>query len=131
MSRHQSLRFTLLDQQIVDSDGLPVGRVDDLLLREGQAGQPPAVTHVLVGAQALGERLGGAHGRMMAWVAGRFRTGAAPSGPARIPAGLVGDHEDLVHLVVPLQRLPDVAGLERWLSTNLVQHVPGAGDAGQ
>jgi sporulation protein YlmC with PRC-barrel domain len=31
MTDHHSVRFTLLDQQVVDADGRRIGRVDDLL----------------------------------------------------------------------------------------------------
>lgn len=128
-SEHESLRFALLDLQIVDADGRPVGRVDDLLLHLPDDGGPPVVTHVLTGAQALGERLGGVPGRVMAALAARLRDAGSPAGPARIPAAQVGEYGDLVHLTVPLRALPHLAGLERWLACEVVEGVPGAGDA--
>lgn len=131
MTGHESVRFTLLDQQIVDAEGLPIGRVDDLILQlPGDKGSPE-ITHLLVGAQALGERLGGVLGSTMASVARRLRSGGRPADPVQIPTSMVGDHENLVHLLVPLRELPDVAGLETWLATNVVQDIPGADDADQ
>jgi predicted short-subunit dehydrogenase-like oxidoreductase (DUF2520 family) len=129
MTDSDSLRFTLLDQQIVDAENRPVGRVDDVLLQVPDDGGPPALTHLLTGAQALGDRLGGVTGRVLARVAARLRPPGSPVGPTGVPIEMVGDHQDLVHLTVPIRDLPEVAGLERWLADQLVSHVPGAGDA--
>jgi hypothetical protein len=129
MTPHHSLRFTLLDQQIVDSDQRPVGRVDDLEIDIPGDGGEPEVVAVLTGAQALGERLGGPTGRLMAAVAVRLRTGAAPSRPAAVPAELVTGDDNLVTLTVPIRELSQLAGLERWLADHVVEGLPGAGDA--
>lgn len=131
MTRHQSVRFTLLDQQIIDVDDRRIGRVDDLVWEQPSPGEQPLITHVLVGAQALGDRLGGITGWLMAHVAARLRRTTDPEGPTRVPTQLVGDHQDLVRLRVPLSELPQVAGLERWLAENVVGRLPGAGDADQ
>lgn len=128
MTAHHSLRFTLLDQQVVDAENRPVGRVDDVVIELGEPGQQPVVTDLLIGAQAFGERLGGVTGRVMARVAHRLRDDPS-DGPAAVPVDLVGDHADLVHLLRPLRDLPGLAGLERWLAARLVEPVPGAGDA--
>ena len=131
MTRHQSIRFTLLDQQLVDADNRRIGRVDDLEWETLFPGEQPRITHLLVGAQPLGDRLGGITGRLMSRVAARLRTTTAGEGPTAIPTELVGDHQDLVHLRVPLRDLPQLAGLERWLADNVVGPLPGAGDADQ
>ena len=131
MTPHESVRFILLDQQILDSTGHPVGRIDDLVVEVGPVGAAPVVTELLTGAQALGERLGGATGQLMAGVAGRLRGSSGPPGPARIPAELVEDHHDRVQLCVPWAELPQVAGLERWLAQHLVGRVRGGGRADQ
>ena len=115
--------------QIVDADNRPVGRVDDVLLTIPDNGDPPEVTGLLTGAQALGERLGGLTGRLTAAVASRLRTGEPHAQPTTIRATAVGDHSDLVHLNVPISALPHLAGLERWLGTHLIEGLPGAGDA--
>lgn len=129
MTDHHSVRFTLLDQQVVDADGRRIGRVDDLLCDDPGPGGEPVITHLLSGAEALGDRLGGLTGKLMAAVSARLRT--TPDGPSRIPADLVADHADLVHLRVRLADLPNVAGLERWLSAHVISLLPGAGDADQ
>jgi hypothetical protein len=129
MTDHESLRFTLLDQQLVDADDRPVGRVDDVLLELPHDGGPPTVVAVLTGAQALGERMGGLTGEVMASVASRMRSGEHRAEPVAIPASLIGDHADLVKLTVALGDLPQAAGLERWLAHHLIEGLPGAGDA--
>lgn len=40
VSRHRSLRFTLLDQQVVAAEDRPVGRVDDVELELDEPGAP-------------------------------------------------------------------------------------------
>jgi hypothetical protein len=129
MSDHQSLRFTLLDQQIIDAEDRPVGRVDDVVLELPADGGPPEVVAVLTGAQALGESLGGLTGRLMASVAARLRTGEQRTDPTAIPAWLIGGNSDLVKLTVPIRNLPQTMGWERWLAHHVVEGLPGAGDA--
>jgi len=129
MSHHESLRFTLLDQQLIDAENRPVGRVDDVQLDLPDHGGPPEVTGVLTGAQALGERLGGVTGRLMASVASRLRSGQRRGEPVAIPAHLITTDANLVTLAVPVRDLPDAIGLERWLAQHVVEGLPGAGDA--
>ena len=51
--------FHLLDRQIVDIDGEPVGKVDDVELTLDPATGRLRVTALLSGQQVLGERIGG------------------------------------------------------------------------
>jgi hypothetical protein len=121
-----SARIALLDKQIVDSDQLPIGRVDDAEIELPNDGGPPRVAALLVGAEALGDRLGGATGRVMAATAARLRHGT--DGPPTIDAALIADLEPMIKLRVRFAALEGVAGLERWLSER-VERAPGAGDA--
>lgn len=125
--RQFSVRFTLLDHQLLDADGLPVGRVDDVELSVPEGGGPPEVESLLTGAEALGRRLGGLTGGLMAAVAGRLRP-AADDGPARLDPELVEELEPNMTLRLPLSELAGVAGLERWLGRR-VERVPGGGRA--
>lgn len=129
MSTWLSLRFDLLDDQLVDAERRPIGRVDDLELRLPPDGGAPEVEAVLTGAEALGQRLGGVVGTWMAALSARLRPCCAPAGPARVDAALVAEVQPLVQLSVPLRDLPHVAGLERWLAHQVVEPMPGAGDA--
>ncbi|MEO3777236.1 hypothetical protein ABGB16_10380 [Micromonospora sp. B11E3] len=119
--------FDLLDRQILDSDGEPVGKVDDVELALADDGTP-YVAALLVGQQALGERIGGVLGR---WLAGTARR-LAPDhdrGPIRIPYDLVAEVTSAVTLSVRREILPDPP-LETWLRDALVARIPGATDAG-
>jgi sporulation protein YlmC with PRC-barrel domain len=117
--------FDLLDRQILDRDGEPVGKVDDVELALTDDGTP-YVAALLVGQQALGERIGGALGRWMASSARRL----APDhrhGPIRIPYDLVAELTSAVNLSVRRDLLPD-APLETWLRDHLIIGIPGASD---
>jgi hypothetical protein len=54
---------------VIDRDGQPVGKVDDVELTCGDTGVP-YVSAVLPGQQVLGERIGGPLGRCIAGTAG-------------------------------------------------------------
>ncbi|PSK65488.1 hypothetical protein B0E53_02545 [Micromonospora sp. MH33] len=118
--------FDLLDRQILDRDGEPVGKVDDVELALTDDGTP-YVAALLVGQQALGQRIGGSLGRWMADTARRL----APDrhrGPIRIPYDLVAELNSAVNLSVRREVLPDPA-LETWLRDHLIAPIPGATDA--
>jgi hypothetical protein len=129
MSRPIGIRTALLDEQIVDSKRLPIGRVDDLEIEIGDGG--PRVTAILTGSEALGRRIGGFLGRAMVVVSSRLRDPAEVPGPPRIEIAAVAELEPLIELSLEKDELPEVAGLERWLATHLVERLPGAGDASQ
>ncbi len=129
MSRDLSARISLLDNQIVDCDGLPIGRVDDLELAVPDGGGPPRVEALLTGSQALGERLGGGIGDTMAKTSRRLRTRPVSRAPTCIDPNLIEELEPLLKLTVPLRELDEIAGLERWLSKNMIEKLPGGGHA--
>lgn len=120
MSR--SARISLLDVQIVDADELPIGRVDDLEL-EVEDGAP-RVTAILIGSEALGDRIGGGAGRAMAGVSARLRANSR-GGPPRLPVEMIDRLEPLVRIRRRLEELGGVAGLEHWLAHHFVERLPG------
>lgn len=122
-----SARLTLLDHQLLDADELPVGRVDDIELSVPTSGGPPEVEAVLTGAEALGQRLGGLTGALMAGAASRLRR-TTGDGPTRVDPELIEELEPAIKLRLPLGELPGVASLERWLG-QYVERVPGGGRA--
>ena len=128
MSEEISARISLLDNQLLDADGVPIGRVDDLELKVLARGAP-RVEAILTGSQALGERIGGRPGRAMAAISSRFRTPSATEGPTRIDPKLIEGPGPLVRLREPLEELTEVASLERWLSENVIEGLPGVRDA--
>lgn len=127
MSRSISLRIALLDNEVVDRNRLPIGRIDDLEI-EVEGGQP-RVTAIVTGSEALGGRIGGFLGRWMAAISARLRSPTQEKGPPRIDLAAVEEIEPLIELRVEKDDLPEVAGLERWLAANFVGRLPGSGDA--
>ena len=77
------LALHLLDRQINDTDGKPVGNVDDVEISEDGY-----VVALLVGPQALAPRLGG---RLGAWLAFWTRVLGGGTEPTRIPMELLTD----------------------------------------
>ena len=129
MSRDLSLRLDLLDRQIVDADGIPIGRVDDLRLTAGAPKRAPDIEALLTGAQALGERVGGVTGGVMARIAARLRAPEQPPGPGSVDARAVAEIGDEIRLRVRLEELSEIAGLEHWLADRVIGPIPGSGDA--
>jgi sporulation protein YlmC with PRC-barrel domain len=118
--------FELLDRQIVDRDGEPVGKVDDVELGYDERGDA-YVTGLLLGQQVLGERIGGRLGRWIAAVARRMSE-PPDQPPIRIGYDLVAKVDSAVRLSVARELLPEPP-LEGWLRTHLIGRIPGAGDA--
>ncbi len=118
--------FDLLDRQILDSDGEPVGKVDDLELALDDDGRP-YVAALLVGQQALGARIGGGLGNWLGSVARRLA--ADPErGPIRIDMAEVAEVNSAVNLRVRRELLPDPA-LEVWLRDHVIDRIPGSSHA--
>lgn len=130
MKDELSARFDLLDNQLVDSDRLPIGRIDDLEFAFPDAG-PAYVEALLTGAEALGQRIDGPIGRAMTAISALLRPRDAPSGPTRVEPDLIEEIDPLVRLKVRFSDLPHVAGLERWLARHVVEKLPGAGDVAE
>jgi sporulation protein YlmC with PRC-barrel domain len=118
------LGFHLLDRQVMDRDGLLVGKVDDLELSDED---PPRVVALLLGPQALGERMGGWLGRFLADAARRLRGPGDPD-PIRVPYDQVAEINTAVHLRIRRELLPEPA-LEVWLREHVIGRIPGASRA--
>jgi sporulation protein YlmC with PRC-barrel domain len=117
--------FDLLDRQIIDRDGLPVGNVDDVELDVAADGTL-RIAALQVGQQAWGRRLGGALGSAVTGVAVRLQR-RQPPGPLRIPYDLVDHLNAAVTLRVSRDMLAEPE-LEAWLREHLIGHIPGALD---
>lgn len=116
--------FDLLDRQIVDRDGEPVGKVDDVELTYDRNGVPQ-ITGLLLGQQVLGQRIGGALGRWMTALARRMSE-PPDMPPLRISYDLVETVDSAVRLSVARELLRDPP-LEGWLRDHLIARIPGAG----
>jgi sporulation protein YlmC with PRC-barrel domain len=115
--------FHLLDRQIVDLNGVPVGKVDDVEFELTDAGMRVVALHVGLGA--LGRRMGGWLGRLMVRLARRGHRQ-----PLRIPYDLVHEVGSDIRLPVRVELL-EMPPLEQWLRDNVIGRIPGADDAGK
>jgi sporulation protein YlmC with PRC-barrel domain len=111
----------LLDRQIVDTDGLMVGKVDDVELEQREDGRI-YVTALLCGPGALGPRLGGALGTIVTSAWSRL---AHRSEPGRIDWSQVASVETAIRLAVGLSTV-HVDGFERWARTRVIAAIPGS-----
>lgn len=111
----------LLDRQVLDREGRPVGKVDDieLALESGRM----RVTALLLGPQALGGRLGGRLGR---WIAAMAQRIGDHDGPIRLPIEDVGAFDVSIELKVPAEEIGRVGDLEDWLRDHFISRIPGA-----
>lgn len=125
MTDHRWVVLDLLDRQVIDSTQQPVGKVDDLEFATAPDG-PPRLSAVLSGAEALGQRLGGALGSAMAGTARRMLL-EPREGPRRVAWSLVGKLGYVLELTGTSDELDLVPALEVWLRANVVGPVPGSG----
>ena len=108
-------RLSLLDRQVLDVDGDPVGVVDDLELddppdRVIQPGTPPPAVHNLVHGPILLNRIFGQR---------------RPLGhPTRVGWDTLASIDSALHLAVPASSL-EVGWLEDWLASNVIGRIPG------
>lgn len=129
MTRWDEQEFTandlLLDRQIIDSHGLPAGRVDDLELSAPSPGQPPVLTALLCGPTAFGPRIGGRLGTWWLAVGRRLRP-VEDSYPNRIPAELI-DHVDRLEITLlsPRENL-DSYRFALWVRKKIIDLIPGS-----
>jgi hypothetical protein len=118
----------MLDHLVVDADGQPLGRVDDIEMRLPGPGGAPVVTALLCGPLALGPRLGGRIGTWWLSVGRRLRPEAHP-GPVRIPVELiVGVRPGEVCLGARADDV-DATRLRNWFRDKVVAPIPGSGPA--
>ncbi|WP_435108322.1 hypothetical protein [Nocardiopsis synnemataformans] len=114
--------FAVLDRQIVDRDGQPVGKTDDVEF-SWEEGASPTMTALLTDSAALGPRLSGRLGRL--WRTALRRLRPSEHEPVRIPVGDVEDFSPTTRLSTPAPEGSHAA--ERWLSRNVIGRIPGAG----
>ncbi|HEX9342206.1 MAG TPA: hypothetical protein VF995_01140 [Actinomycetota bacterium] len=120
--------LTLLDRQLLDSEQMLAGKIDDLELTIPEGGGPPVVTAILAGPGALASRLGPRFGRLVEVIAARLRH--PEEAPGRISFGLVKRIDSAVRLSVPRGEL-DTDRAESLARDHLVRHIPGSGHAPQ
>jgi hypothetical protein len=124
--RTLSANEDLLDQQIFDVAGEPVGRVDDLELTEPPEGGAPELTALLCGPTALGPRIGGRLGTWWLAIGRRLRARDDPY-PNRIPVALV---KEVGTTGITLSESRDKLDADRfrdWARDKVVSRIPGSG----
>jgi sporulation protein YlmC with PRC-barrel domain len=105
------IALSILDHQLVDSDGRNCGKVDDLEL--DLSGDWPEIVELIVGGNAWGGR--GLLGRLAAWLAGDA---------VHIPWADVDSVTSVVTLKRPAAELRLNRGDDRW--SRRLEKVPGA-----
>jgi sporulation protein YlmC with PRC-barrel domain len=119
------LADALLDRQITGEDGTVVGKVDDLELRAEDDGTH-VVDALLVGPEALADRLDGVTGKLLRRIGRGFRTQA----PQRIPMNAIRGVEPTVVVTTAVAQAT-TSPSEDWLRRKVVDRIPGAGRASQ
>lgn len=115
------ISLRLLDRRVVDADGEPLGRVDDIAF-EQDGERAPRLASILMGPEALGARLGGVFGSVVTG-AGRLR----PDG-ATAPEIAIEDLDDVdIEVRVDAHRhdLPFPRS-EGWVRDHVIGRIPGA-----
>jgi sporulation protein YlmC with PRC-barrel domain len=113
----------LLDRQIVGEDGSVVGKVDDLELRA--EGDTFVVDALLVGPEALADRINGPIGKLLRRIGRGFRAEA----PQRIPLNAIRQVEPTIVVTTAVAHATDSPS-EDWLRRRIIDRIPGAGRAG-
>ena len=114
--------LSLLDRQILTSDGRMVGKVDDVELEERDDGRL-YVTALLSGPGALGPRLGGGLGTIVRSTWSRL---SGRREPVRVDWSQVAHLTSAVELGVSADAV-DLDGFEDWVRDRFIAALPGSG----
>ncbi|MGI5128788.1 hypothetical protein ACQEVB_18420 [Pseudonocardia sp. CA-107938] len=124
------LHLQFLDRQVVDCDGEPVCKVDDLELELDDEGRP-YVTAILIGPRALGPRLGGRIGQWITAIAARLaQKETETTDTQRLDFRLVTDIDSAITVSRPVAELA-VRPLERWVDEHVISRIPGSRHASE
>jgi hypothetical protein len=112
----------LLDKQLVDREGEPLGRVDGIVMAYS-ADAPPRITHLELGAQTLARRLPRPFRGMLAWLAQRL----TPRGdePYRIETSRIIQLGRKIKIDIDGTRSAAHES-ERWIRDHITAHIPGS-----
>jgi sporulation protein YlmC with PRC-barrel domain len=111
----------LLDRQILDHDGMMVGKVDDVELEQREDGRI-YVTGLLCGPGALGPRFGGAFGAIVRDTWSRL---SGRTEPARVDWSQVASVGTAIKLSVS-RTTAAVDGFETWMRDRVIAAIPGS-----
>jgi hypothetical protein len=119
----------LLDRQLLDVDGCPAGKVDDLELDLANPDGQPGVVAILSGPGALAGRVGGRIGTWLGALHRRLQDEPA-RGAARLPFQIVRRIDEEVEVRLSRDRLESNHG-EEWTRDVIISKIPGARHAPQ
>src|ERR687888_2068991 len=121
-SRKLRLIRDVLDKLLVDRDGVPLGRVDGIVLVVGGKDSCPRVAQIETGLATLARRLNARFARALHWsirnVGLRWRR------PVRIPWSNVESLGKELKLDVSAKN-SRLLERERWLRDHIIRHIPG------
>ena len=122
-ARELSAGLQLLDRQILDRDGLLIGKVDDLEVDTIGEGDDLYVTAILTGPGVLVRRMGAR--RFGHWLqrVNAFLMDRADD-PGRIPFNQVIDLGRDVKVATPHAAVA-TSSAERWVRDHVIGHIPG------
>src|SRR3569623_1961795 len=112
----------LLDKQLVDRDGEPLGRGDGIVMTYS-ADEPPRITHFELGAQTLARRLPRPFQGMLAWL-GR-RLSPRGSSPYRIEVNRIIQLGRTIKIDIDGSRSA-ARETERWVRDHIISRIPGS-----
>lgn len=113
--------FTVLDRQVVDRDGVNLGKVDDVEFTRRE-GEETSMTALIIDTAALGGRISGRIGRYWEAVVERLRP--QNEGSIVIPVEHV---EEFTPTTVLTTGAPEgTHPLESWVARHVIGRIPGA-----
>jgi len=113
----------VLDKQLVDRNGVKMGKVDGIVAELRRDG-PPRVTAIEVGSIVMARRFGQRPQRWMTWLASKLG-GARYSRPHRVPWNAVRDVGLDVELSLDV-RDTAIFDWQHWLRDKVISKIPGA-----
>jgi sporulation protein YlmC with PRC-barrel domain len=116
------LGAAVLDQHVIDRNGIPMGRVDGIVL-ELRAGSPPRVARIVVGGPTLFRRISPILAR---WAERRRRRwGPGERDGVEVPWSKVIKVGIDVKVDLDAEKTPALAW-ERWVRERIIGRIPGA-----
>ena len=113
----------VLDKKLTDQEDCEMGRVSGLLMEFGESTQPH-ITHILIGGEALWDRVHPTLGKLAARLARLW--GPKREGPVKIPWSRVQTVGKDVKLDVKAKET-GALDWEIWVAKNIIERIPGGG----
>lgn len=113
----------VLDKKLLDRDGHRMGRVDGLVMRVPDHGQP-RVTHIAIGGAVLASRVGSRTAVVTRWIATRW--GPKRLAPIRIPWSAVMTAGRDIRVDADCEE-SGARAWELWAEKHIIDRIPGAG----